>query len=60
MKLEIGTVLPGETLVSSILEYLNTRWATMDPQIRTEWDKIILEDYKEWREWWRALIKEKK
>jgi len=52
LKLTLGAKLPGEDLVVAVLGFVARFRETMDPDVRTEWDRIALADYKAWRKLW--------
>lgn len=54
--ISLGVKLPGEDLVLGVLGFVANQRETMKPAIRDEWDQIILDDYKRWREFWNRLI----
>lgn len=44
--MDLNLSAPGEQLLTKVLDYLIRFRETMDPDIRKEWDQIILNDYK--------------
>ena len=56
LKVEFSGKLPGEELAIRVLDFVQTCRESMDPAVRGEWDKIALEDYKQWRAFWAPLI----
>lgn len=46
---------PGEEGFIRLLDFIEGLRLTMDPAIVLEYDKMALEDYKRWREFWFKL-----
>jgi hypothetical protein len=54
IKLEIGGTLPGESIVSGLIQLQNTTRATMSQKNRDDWDHLSYVMIKGWHNWWVA------
>lgn len=54
-KLDIGGTLPGEKLVTALLEWDTARRGKMSDENRDLADKIMLSMVKGWHNWWVSI-----
>jgi len=50
-----GGVLPGEQVITALLQYATKSRETMSQENRDAWDKRMLEAYDRWTEFWKSI-----
>jgi hypothetical protein len=55
IKLNISGTLPGEALLTQVIAYADRVRATMDPELRTRLDKILVQQMEDLQSLWRGI-----
>jgi hypothetical protein len=51
------TILPGEALATKMVELIIELVKGMDPAAKKEVSLLFVQDFKEWREFWKHVVK---
>lgn len=55
IKLNITGSLPGEALMTAIMQYVTTVRANMDPALLRRWDAITIQQMEDLQSLWRGI-----